>query len=79
MYELLIKSRFANRIYLELATAKITDFDTLFELVKKISWKSILPAGIAIVTEATAVRSVLSYTPSIQSIAKKAIVETLTE
>lgn len=79
MYELLMKSRFANRIYLELKTEKTETFDELFSVVKSISWKHFLPKGIAIVTEATAIKSQLSHTPSIQSIAKKAIVTNLTE
>lgn len=66
-------------MYIELASAITNDFDSLFELVKNISWKNFLRAGIAIVTEATAIKSTLSHTPSIQSIAKKAIVSHLTD
>lgn len=79
IYEALIWNRFSNRIYLELKSQKCEDFDTLFNSVLSISWHQILPKDIAIVTEATAVRSTLSHTPSIQSIAKKAIVTKLTE
>ena len=38
IYELLIWSRFANRVYLSLAEEKITDFDSLFALSENISW-----------------------------------------
>ena len=31
MYELLVWSRFANRVYIELTHAKIEDFDTLYD------------------------------------------------
>ncbi|MDO4873597.1 MAG: class I SAM-dependent RNA methyltransferase [Candidatus Gracilibacteria bacterium] len=79
LYELLVQSRFSNRVYIELASAITNDFDSLFELVKNISWKNFLRAGIAIVAEATAIKSTLSHTPSIQSIAKKAIVSHLTD
>ena len=79
IYEALIWNRFANRVYLELTSQKCETFDELFDIVSQINWKKILPPGIAIVTEATAIRSSLSHTPSLQSITKKAIVNTLTE
>lgn len=78
IYEALIWNRFANRAYLELLKKKVETFDELFDAVEKISWKDFLPAGIAIVTEATTIRSTLSHTPSVQSITKKAIVKHLT-
>lgn len=79
IYSLLINSRFANRIYLEITNQKVQTFDELFEIVEKIEWKKFLPNWIEIVTEATAIKSQLSHTPSIQSITKKAIVKNLTE
>lgn len=79
IYEALIWNRFANRVYLELASEKVETFDELFSFTEAISWEKYLPAGIAIVTEATAIKSTLSHTPSIQSIAKKAIVKQLTD
>ena len=79
MYEALVWNRFSNRVYLELASATCTTFDELFALTESIHWKSYLPAGIAIVTEATTIKSTLSHTPSVQSITKKAIVTDLTE
>lgn len=78
MYELLVWSRFSNRIYLELAEKTVTTFDELFSLVKEIPWKQYLQSGIAIVTEGTSIKSTLAHTPSLQSITKKAIVEHLT-
>lgn len=79
IYEALLWNRFSNRIYLELATSKIETFDELFSLVEGISWKNFLPRWIAIVTEATTIKSQLSHIPSIQSITKKAIVKHITE
>lgn len=79
IYEALVWNRFANRVYLELSDEKVETFDELFAVVEAISWWDFLPAGIAIVTEATAIKSTLSHTPSIQSITKKAIVKRLTE
>lgn len=79
LYEALIWNRFANRVYLELCREKCETFDELFDIVSEIPWKKLLPSGIAIVTEATAIRSTLAHTPSLQSITKKAIVNSLTE
>lgn len=78
LYEALIWNRFSNRVYLELGQKKCETFDELFLTVEKISWEKYLPEEIAIVTEATSIKSTLSHTPSIQSIAKKAIVNRLT-
>lgn len=78
MYELLVWSRFSNRIYLELSHGAVTTFDELFALVKRIPWRQYLHEGIAIVTEATSIKSLLAHTPSLQSVTKKAIVEQLT-
>lgn len=79
MYELLVWSRFSNRIYLEISTGTTRDFDSLFTLVNSVNWRQYIPNGIAIVTEATSIRSELSHTPTIQSITKKAIVSKLTQ
>jgi putative N6-adenine-specific DNA methylase len=114
MYELLIWSRFANRVYLDLtasgeglvlrsgATAKderikkgsvseqnpsvprtrdtspsqgskITDFDTLFEVLESIAWDQYLTGEEYIVIEASSTRSILTSIPTIQSVAQKAI------
>lgn len=78
IYSLLVNSRFANRIYLEITNQKTETFDELFEVVKSVNWKNFLSEWIAIVTEATTIKSQLSHTPTIQSITKKAIVENLT-
>lgn len=79
IYSLLINSRFSNRIYLEITNWKTNDFDSLYNIIKSINWRSFLPEWIAIVTETTSIKSKLSHTPSIQSIAKKAIVDNLTQ
>lgn len=79
LYEALIWNRFSNRIYLELHSGKATTFNELFDLVGQIEWRKILPSWIAIVTEATSIKSQLAHTPSIQSITKKSIVTNLTE
>ncbi len=77
LYRLLIGSRFANRVYMEIANAKITDFDTLHDTLVDISWGDYLTGRENIIIEASSTRSVLTSTPTIQSVAQKAIFSTL--
>lgn len=77
MYELLIWSRFANRVYLSLAEEKITDFDTLFDTLSAIDWPAYLTGKERIIIEAASTKSVLSSIPTIQSVSQKAIFSTL--
>jgi putative N6-adenine-specific DNA methylase len=76
-YELLVRSRFANRIYIDIHTAKITDFDTLHDTLADISWGDYLTGKELIVIEASSTRSTLSSIPTIQSVSQKAIFSTL--
>lgn len=78
LYTILPSSRYANRVYLELARGNIQTFDDLFALVSQIHWRHHIPKDDAIVTEAMSIRSQLSHTPTLQSITKKAIVTQLT-
>ena len=77
MYELLLWSRFANRVYLSLREEKITDFDTLHEVLREIVWSDYLTGKEQIVIEASSTRSTLTSTPTIQSVAQNAIFSTL--
>lgn len=77
LYELLIWSRFANRVYLSLGEAKITDFDGLFDLCSEIRWDKYLSGRERIVIEASSTRSCLESVPTIQSVAQKSIFGTL--
>lgn len=79
VYRLLVWSRFANRVYLELAKSSTQDFDWLFDLCFQIPWSKYIDEWKEIITEATAIRSKLSHLPSIQSITKKAIIKSLTK
>lgn len=63
-----------NRVYLELARKKVTDFDNLFDLIKSIDWRYYIKENNPITVNATSIKSQLSSTPAIQSIGKKAIV-----
>lgn len=76
-YELLVWSRFANRVYLSLAEERVTDFDTLYTTLESIEWGQYLTGKERIVIEASSTKSILSSTPTIQSVAQKAIYSTL--
>ncbi len=78
MYELLISSRFANRVYLSLAEETIIDFDTLHEVLRNIEWGKYLTGKEQIVIEASSTRSTLSSIPTIQSVGQNAIFSTIT-
>ncbi len=77
LYELLVWSRFANRVYLSLGEARIMDFDRLFDLCSDIDWNAHLTGRERIVIEASSTRSALTSIPTIQSIAQKAIYGTM--
>lgn len=66
-------SRFANRVYLKLAEQKITDFDSLFDLISSIDWKKYISPRLTVVIDASSTRSALTSTPTIQSITEKAL------
>jgi putative N6-adenine-specific DNA methylase len=76
-YELLVRSRFANRVYINIHTEKITSFDTLHDALADISWSEYLTGKELIVIEASSTRSALSSIPTIQSVSQKAIFSTL--
>ncbi len=83
LYRLLIGSRFANRVYMEISLAengesgKITDFDTLHDTLADIVWSDYISGKEGIVIEAASTRSQLSNTPTIQAVGQKAIFSTL--
>jgi putative N6-adenine-specific DNA methylase len=77
LYELLIWSRFANRVYLELGRAEVRDFDTLYTLVDSIDWEHYLDRSHDIIIDASSTRSDLSSVPAIQSMGKKALYENM--
>ncbi|GAB0174253.1 MAG: class I SAM-dependent RNA methyltransferase [Candidatus Altimarinota bacterium] len=77
LYKLLIGSRFSNRVYIEIAKEKITDFDTLHDVLASITWGDYLSGKEVIVIEASSTRSTLTSIPTIQSVGQKAIYSTL--
>lgn len=69
--------RSANRVFIELARFKASDFDELFEGVSAIEWEKFLPRDAKIITEAKCVESKIHALSVTQSIAKKAVCERL--
>jgi 23S rRNA G2445 N2-methylase RlmL len=70
-------SRFANRVYIEIVKKKIIDFDVLHDTLANVKWSDYLTGREMIVIEASSTRSALNSTPTIQSVAQKAIFSTL--
>jgi len=70
--------RAADRVLVRLAEFPAADFDQLFEGVRAVRWGELLGGSPAVTVEARAARSKLASVPAIQSVSKKAIVESLT-
>lgn len=77
MAKLNIGLRTANRVYLKLNEGKSTSFDDLFELVKSINWRSLVPKNAPIIVDALSIKSTLESIPAVQRTVKKAIIESL--
>ncbi len=77
MYELLIWSRFSNRVYIELNQQKIEDFDSLYDTLNALPWNEYLTGKERIIIEASSTRSTLESIPTIQSVSQRAIFSTL--
>ncbi|MBR4800811.1 MAG: class I SAM-dependent RNA methyltransferase [Clostridia bacterium] len=70
--------RTANRIRIVLGSFKAETFDELFDGVSAIDWKEVLPRDAKIVVDAKSKNSKLFALSATQSVAKKAIVNCLT-
>ncbi|NVP17858.1 class I SAM-dependent RNA methyltransferase [Candidatus Gracilibacteria bacterium] len=69
-------SRVGNKMYVLLAEKdNVRDFDSLFDLIKNISWKSYFKKDFPIVVKSNSTRSELFAERTIQSLAKKAIIK----
>ena len=71
-----LRSRVGNKLFLELGKNTTSDFNQLFDLVSSIDRKTYVQ-GNPIVVTAISKQSLLTSTPTIQSIAKKSIVKKL--
>lgn len=70
--------RCAERVHLKIAEFKATSFDELYERTKAIDWSRYIPYGANFpVSKASSIKSKLFSTTDIQSIVKKAIVDSL--
>ena len=70
--------RCAERVHLKVAEFEATTFDDLFEYTKRLPWAKYIPYGAQFpITKASSIKSKLCSTPDIQSIVKKAVVESL--
>jgi len=69
-----LRSRVGNKLFLELAQHITSDFNQLFDLVQTIDRKMYVQGNPIIVTAITK-QSMLTSTPTIQSITKKSIVK----
>ncbi|WP_018592563.1 THUMP domain-containing class I SAM-dependent RNA methyltransferase [Terrisporobacter glycolicus] len=70
--------RCAERVHLKVAEFEAKSFDELFEGTKRINWSKYIPFGAQFpISKASSIKSKLYSTPDIQSIVKKAIVESL--
>lgn len=77
LYEVLVKSRFANRAYIDVHTFEVRDFDTLHDVLADIRWSDYVTGRERIIIEASSTRSELTHTPTIQAVGQKAIFSTI--
>lgn len=76
MMKLCMGSRFANRVYLNLWSSIVEDFDTLYTLIANIHWNEYISPDLHLIIDGSSARSTLSNVPTIQSIWQKAILDT---
>ena len=70
--------RCAERVHLKIAEFEAKSFDELFEGTKRVNWAKYIPYGAQFpITKASSIKSKLHSIPDIQSIVKKAVVESL--
>ena len=78
LYQALIGLRAADRVLLETALFKASDFDALFEGTASVSWESFVPNGMGLkVAKVRSNRSQLKAETSIQAIVHKAAAQRL--
>ena len=72
-----IRLRAADRILLQCGEFPAPDFDALYEGVRALPWRELLASSPAVSVDARSVTSKLTAVPSVQSVAKKAIVDAM--
>lgn len=71
--------RCADRVLLKMGEFKAVTFEELFQQVKGIAWEQLIPPDGKFTVNCSSVKSTLFSVPTCQSIAKKAIVDRLSE
>jgi putative N6-adenine-specific DNA methylase len=69
--------RAADRVLLRAADFPAAGFDAVYEGVRAVRWRDLLPPRASVVVHARSVKSRLTAVPSLQSVTKKAIVDAL--
>lgn len=78
LYRALMACRTADRILLEVASARAEDFDALFEMVRAARWADLIPKGRPVtIGKVRSARSKLSSVVTVQSVAHKALADSL--
>ena len=72
-----LRSRFGERVLIELGRFRADTFDRLFEGVKALPWEQFIPADGAFPVKGYSLESQLHSIPDCQKIVKKAVVEQL--
>lgn len=77
MYQINLWSRTANKVYIVLREEVTNTFDELFESIRSVERSKYIAPNQQLLINADSVKSQLSHLPSIQSIAKKAVINSL--
>ena len=72
-----IRLRAADRVWLRMAEFPASDFDDLYEGVRRAPWRELLPRSASVLVKGRSTGSRLAAVPSIQSVSKKAIIDAL--
>jgi putative N6-adenine-specific DNA methylase len=72
-----IHLRAADRILIQVGEFPAPDFDALYEGIRALPWRELLAPSPAVSVDARSVKSKLTALPSVQSVAKKAIMDAL--
>ncbi len=72
-----IRLRAADRILIQVGEFPAADFDALYEGIRSLRWRELLGPSPAVSVDARSVKSKLTALPSVQSVAKKAIMDAL--
>lgn len=69
--------RSADRVLLQAGALEVPDFGALYEGVRSLPWRDLLGAAPAVTVNARSVKSALTAVPSLQSVTKRAIMDSL--